>query len=504
MIELDADVAVLGAGFGGSLTALILQRIGLNVVLIDRGVHPRFAVGESSTPIADLVLTDLTRQYDLPRLSPLTRYGTWQKSYPEIVCGLKRGFSYFKHNRGQRFVPRDDHANELLVAASNDDLVSDTHWLRSDVDQFFADEARAAGIAFLDQTEVSASQQSNGWLLTGERHSEAVRICAQFAIDATGEAGFVTNALGISNGPAGLRTNSRAIYAHFEQVKPWHELLHAAGGQVQDHPYPCDNAALHHILDDGWMWLLRFKNGVTSAGLVLDARRHPLDPSVPAADEWHAFLHEHPTIAEQFADARIVQPAGGLRRTQRLQRRSPKIVGSNWALLPNTAGFVDPLHSTGIAHTMCGIERLTRIFSRCWKRPELFDELKQYERTVHAELDMIDELVSGCYLAFGQFPLMIAVSMLYFAAATTYEHRRIHHTGGFSEAFLCADDPHLRHVVHTLSQRLQEQLAKRPVVANEVQDYEREVAAAIEPFNVAGLCNPDANNMYRYTALPET
>ncbi|MBC8114703.1 MAG: NAD(P)-binding protein, partial [Candidatus Saccharimonas sp.] len=91
MIELNADIAVIGAGFSGSLTALLLKQIGLKPVLIDRGSHPRFAVGESSTPMANLILEDLARRYDLPRLAPLSNYASWKRTYPDIVCGLKRG-----------------------------------------------------------------------------------------------------------------------------------------------------------------------------------------------------------------------------------------------------------------------------------------------------------------------------------------------------------------------------------------------------------------------------
>src|SRR6187431_2214824 len=144
MTRLNVDVAIVGSGFGGSLTALLLARVGLSSVLIDRSSHPRFAIGESSTPNADLALLAISRTYDLPRLAPLAKYGTWQQAYPHVVCGLKRGFSYFHHRPGESFRPVSDHANELLVTASPDDARSDTHWLRSDVDAFFAAEATRA------------------------------------------------------------------------------------------------------------------------------------------------------------------------------------------------------------------------------------------------------------------------------------------------------------------------------------------------------------------------
>ncbi len=48
-------VAVVGAGFGGSLIALIAARLGHEVLLVERGTLPRFAIGESSTPMANFL-----------------------------------------------------------------------------------------------------------------------------------------------------------------------------------------------------------------------------------------------------------------------------------------------------------------------------------------------------------------------------------------------------------------------------------------------------------------
>ena len=65
---IDADVAIVGSGFGGSLAALALLKRGQRVVLVERGRHPRFAIGESSTPLANLLLEELADRYDLPRV----------------------------------------------------------------------------------------------------------------------------------------------------------------------------------------------------------------------------------------------------------------------------------------------------------------------------------------------------------------------------------------------------------------------------------------------------
>src|SRR3954467_592363 len=124
------DLAIIGSGFGGALTAMIARQLGLSVLLLERGTHPRFAIGESTSPLTNLLLEQLAVQYDLPRLVPFTEYGKWQRAYPEIGCGLKRGFSFSAHTAGQPFTSREDRSNELLVAASPCDEVADTHWLR--------------------------------------------------------------------------------------------------------------------------------------------------------------------------------------------------------------------------------------------------------------------------------------------------------------------------------------------------------------------------------------
>jgi tetracycline 7-halogenase / FADH2 O2-dependent halogenase len=502
MTEIDADIAILGSGFGGSMTALLLERVGLRPVLIDRRSHPRFAIGESSTPVADYVLRDLARRYNLPRLEPLAKYGTWQAAYPKLVCGPKRGFSYFRHEPGRPFAPRGDHANELLVAASSDDFHADTHWLRSDVDSFLASEAVAAGIPYFDQAEVSLTPGDSGWVLTGLRHEEPLRIRAPFVIDATGEAGVVLRTLGISSDLPRLATHSRTIYSHFEGLSPWHESLVAAGGCVDDHPFYCDHAALHHVLEEGWMWQLRFNNGITSAGFVLDEAAHPLDGSRSAAEEWSALLRRYPSVAGQFEKSRIVEPPGAILRTGRLQRLAARIAGKNWALLPNAAGFIDPLHSTGIAQTLCGIERLVRILGENWNKPGLPDKLHEYETIVRQEITLIDKLVSGCYLARRNARLFASFSMFYFAAATTYEHRR--HSGALPSgaAFLCADDPVFRQVIEEVWHSVRV-LANSPLLAeSQIVPFEAQVAEAIGPYNRVGLCDQQVRNMYRFTAAP--
>lgn len=500
MTNIRADVAILGAGFGGSLLAQVLASAGLAPVLIDRRKHPRFAIGESATPIADLVLYDLAQRYSLPRLAPLAKYGAWNRAHPQVVHGLKRGFSYFLHRPGEPLAVGAGHPNEMLVAASPNDEEADTHWLRSSVDAFLTAEAVAMGTPYFDETETKLATTSDGWRISGRRRDESLEITAAFLVDASGEGAALARSLGLPIGAGRLLTHSRSIYAHFENLRPFEEVLARLGAPRDDYPFPCDQAALHQVIDEGWMWQLRFDNGVTSAGFMIDSRQHPLDASLPIEVEWSRLLARYPSIAAQFAEARLTAPEGGLRRTDRIQRYSPVIVGEAWAMLPHTAGFIDPLHSTGIAQTLCGIERLAAILLGHWRSTSLADELKRYERILHQEFALADKLVTLCYLARRDFRLFTHAAMPYFAAAHTYEQRRKLGKIAPGAAFLGADDVDLVRAVNGVWRALKD-LGEGPIDDSQAARFQQLVAESIAPYNTAGLCDPGAINMYRHTAF---
>ena len=499
MSRLVADIVILGGGFGGCLTALIARQIGLRAIIIEGGRHPRFAIGESSTPIAGAVLRHLAQTYELPQLLALSRYGLWRKSVPDLLCGVKRGFSYFAHERDRAFVPSERHDNELLVTASADDEHSDTHWYRSDVDAWLVNEARSLGVEVLEQVHLSGLRGTHPWVLEGVQSERPLVVQGDFLVDATGGVGLLPDWFSLRSTVDCLRTRSWAIYSHFQGVKRWNEWLDGNHPMLQDHPFCCDHAALHHWLDGAWMWNLRFDDERVSAGIVMDIRRHPIDQGRAPQEQWQTWLQRYPALAESYSNARLADPPGALLRTGRLQRLWEKAAADSWALLPHTAGFIDPLHSTGIAHTLCGVERLAAIWASSWGHANMAEKLSDYDRIVRSELLLVDQLVSGCYAA-PNFSVLAAFTMLYFAAATTYERGRHVAAGTFGSAFLCADSTAWRQTVASVREWL-DRLGSQPG-ARDVLRFEQRVADAIGPFNQVGLFAPAIRNMYRYTAAP--
>ena len=191
ILGMQYDLAILGSGFGGSITALIARQMGLNPILIEKNSHPRFSIGESSTPQASIALTSIAEKYNLPRLAPLARYGNLKDTYAELNCGPKRGFTYIHHPNTE---------DSLLIAASPDGYDCDSHWYRADLDSFLVNEVIEADIPYFENTDV-VLEQDGDWHLSAENFS-----CnAECVIDATGGA----NPLGIQQDISRVRTNSR-------------------------------------------------------------------------------------------------------------------------------------------------------------------------------------------------------------------------------------------------------------------------------------------------------
>ena len=154
MIRERADVAILGAGFAGSVLAMVLRRLGRSVLLIERGSHPRFAVGESSTPLANLVLESLADELRPAAAGPAGGIRAVAARLPPSGVRRQARLHLLPARRGPAVSAAPDRANELLVGANPSDDAADTHWFREHVDHFLLTEAQSLGASYHDRTEI--------------------------------------------------------------------------------------------------------------------------------------------------------------------------------------------------------------------------------------------------------------------------------------------------------------------------------------------------------------
>jgi FADH2 O2-dependent halogenase len=482
------DVAIIGSGYSGTIMAMIARRLGLSVLLLERGTHPRVVIGESSTPLSNLLLEELASRYDLPRLLPLTKWGTWQQHYPQLACGLKRGFTFHHHVLGQSHIASDDHCDQLLVAASPNNQLADTHWYRADVDAFLLREAISLGVNYFDCVHLTRYLSSQDvQTLEGIREGNSIAYGARFVIDASGPRGFLHRTLHLQEAhlPAAVATQS--LYNHFTGVGRLENTTFARTDQRP--PYPIDDAAVHHVFDGGWVWVLQFNNGVTSAGIVAtDAVAERLclrDKDQPA---WNRLLASIPALQEQFECSTPTRPFTYI---PRVCYSSETIAGDNWAMLPSAAGFVDPMFSTGFPLTLLGIGRMADILQNHREKPSFSPALQNYAMHTHAELAAASRLIGALYSATSSFPRFSTLSLVYFAAVSFAETVRRLGRPAIGSSFLLHDHPTFGPACLEIYER-----ARTLQSQSDEREFLGEVLRSIQPFDIAGLADLSRKNWY--------
>lgn len=468
---LKYDLAIVGSGFGGSLLSMIARQLGRSVVLLEKHAHPRIVIGESSTPLANLLLEELSLRYGLPSIAAFSKWGTWQQSHPEVACGLKRGFTFLHHDLDRPASALSDRSRQLLVAASPHDRIADTNWYRADLDHYFVKEAQRLGVIYKDHVQIDDVRFGNEHVsISATEGGKPIEVQAQLLVDATGPRGFLHRQLSLGETPLPNFPATQSIYSHFRGVKRLADQHQLSGA-----PYPIDDAAVHHVFDGGWVWILRFNNGITSAGIAATNQAATRLRLAEGAGAWRRLLSQIPELNAQFEGAEPLYP---FRYIERLSFLSSQCTGRRWAMMPSAMGFVDPLLSTGIVLTLFGVERMADIIATSWSTDAFNLRLREYGEETTQDLLVTAELVGALYANFNNFARFCKLSLLYFAAASYAETARRLGKKHLANGFLLRNNSHF-------SSAFQQTLSGSA-----------EIFAAIEPFDVAGLCRQDRNNWY--------
>lgn len=489
---------VVGSGFSGSLLAWILQKQGKDTLLIDQSTHPRFAIGESSTPTADFLIRHLAERWGLRELAPLASFGPWQSHYPDLVCGKKRGFAYYSHTAGNSFTDDDLHANSLLVAASSDDARSDTHWLRSDVDHWLFRQAVNSGTTGLEGTSIrnaTFDPVASKWQCTlANGDAQETRIRFRWLIDATGGSPGLRDWTGVRPNSDWMRTRTGAIFGHFRGVEDFAIQTPSYQEDLQN-LFCGDDSAQHHVLEKGWLWALRFCNGVTSLGFVLPEGCWPTSLTAEErTTSWRTLVARYPTIERMLCSSEIVAPESGLGFMRRLSRCNSSAMGKGWISLPNAYGFVDPLHSSGIAHSLSGVARIAEAFGgyeRCTR-----NLLNAYAEDVHEELAWIDTFVALCYQGLPSFNNFVALASYYFVSAIGFEQDVALDPVHWPRGYMLAKDSSLRSRAETIFKTVSENNIGSKQLVERIQN-------SIAPWNRVGLLDPCQRNRLAHTVAPK-
>jgi flavin-dependent dehydrogenase len=309
-----ADVLVAGGGPAGSVTALALARAGRSVLLLEKGRHPRFHIGESLLPMSMPLLEQLGLRERAERIG-LVKLGA------DFPTDGKGGFNVFRFRR-----------------SLNATFPHGLQVRRAEFDQLLFAAAREAGVLAREQVEVRDVQFDAQGVLAAAVDSEGRehRCRARYFVDATGRDTLLGNRLRLKRRDRGHQ--SAALFAHFEGVR-------RRDGE------DAGNISIYRTAD-GWIWVIPLPGEATSIGLVCGPdtlRARGAATGAEGAEDGARFLVEQlravPGLAERMQDARL---AGHLQATGNYSYSCRRYGGPGWLMVGDSLGFLDPVFSAGV------------------------------------------------------------------------------------------------------------------------------------------------------------
>ena len=302
----DCEVLVVGGGPAGSSIAALLAEQGRDVILAEKGRHPRFHIGESLLPANAALFDRLGVREDVERIG-MTKYGA------EFVS--------------------PDHDHQVMIDFGDAwDKSMPYAWqvLRSELDELLFRNAAAKGARAVEGCRVRKVEfDADGATAEAELEDGTKQTWrARFLVDATGRDTLLANQFRCKE--KNPKHSSSALYAHFRGAR-------RLEGRIEG------NITIFWF-DHGWFWQIPLADGVTSIGVVcwpyyLKSRAKPLP------EFFRDTIALCPALADRLAAAELVSEVHATGNYSYSSRISS---GERYLLLGDAYAFVDPVFSSGV------------------------------------------------------------------------------------------------------------------------------------------------------------
>jgi flavin-dependent dehydrogenase len=356
----ELDVAILGAGPSGSLSAAFLEKLGLKVAVFERETFPRFSIGESLLPQTMGILEE----------AGLLR--------PVVEAG-------FQYKNGAAFRRAHREATFDFRQKSSPGWSTTYQVVRADFDKVLIDAVAARGVPVHYRHEIQSVEPGEaGIALRGRAPEGDFTVKARFALDATGFGRLLPRLLKLET-PSGLPMRM-AWFTHIQDGM-------APGTMDREKIL----VSVHPKEKDIWYWLIPFAHGRCSLGVVAEPRllEHvkKADPQGGETAWLKAMMAETPTLAELLSKAVWDTPA---RTLQGYSANVKSLYGPSYALLGNAGEFLDPVFSSGVTIAMRSAQLSAPLVARHLRGGSV-DWRSEYEVPLRKGVDAFRSFVESWY-----------------------------------------------------------------------------------------------------------
>lgn len=301
------DILIIGAGPSGMVAAGYLQKKETSIKVIEKQKFPRYSIGESLIPRC------MDNFEEAGLLKNIEKQG-FQKKY------------------GARFIKKDK-ITEFDFSEKFDEGWNWTWQVpRADFDKTLSDAIEDRGVSIYFETEVvSALRKSGFWeVLIQDKTGKQSHIQAKFIIDSSGYGRVLAKQLNLE-APPQISGNSSL----FTQIKESNRPVGKEGELIT-----------FEILDtQTWFWYIPFSNGNSSLGFVGPNQIFKKSSANPT-ENFKRLLRKTNFYRNRFEDPEFIfEPI----LFENISRNVTKIYGEGFALTGNSAEFLDPVFSSGIA-----------------------------------------------------------------------------------------------------------------------------------------------------------
>lgn len=309
MQEEQTDITVIGAGPAGSTIAALLCDRGWRVTVVERAYFPRFSIGESL----------------LPRCMDSLQAAGMLEAVKQAGFQIKRGVAFAEGARFSRFDFADQHTRSWAWT---------WHVQRASFDDILAREAERRGAELRFGQSIEAADLATPGvprLTVVDDEGERYGLTSRFVCDASGFGRVLPRLLSLDD--LSSAPPRAAVFTH-------------VADHIDNPDYRRDQImlAIHPEHPQVWYWLIGFTGGRASVGVVGDPEII-LAGNESREERLRRFIGEEPNLAPLLAHAVFDSPVSQI---DSYAHTTPSLYGDNHVLLGNSAGFIDPIFSSGV------------------------------------------------------------------------------------------------------------------------------------------------------------